>query len=200
MRQAALGLQEAHELGLVHRDIKPSNLLRTKKGQIKLLDLGLASLSQDDSAAAGLTGTGQVLGTPDYMSPEQWEDTHAADGSADQYALGCTLFYLLIGRAPFNDGRHRSVASKMKAQVNDPPPELGLLRADVPPRVVRDLSPVDGERSRRALRIRRRTRGSTPAVPGAVAKPHLDRKHIGRAEARCHCPGIQSRRPSRRPG
>lgn len=134
VRQAALGLAEAHELGLVHRDIKPSNLLRTAKGQVKVLDLGLASLSQDDSAGVGegLTGTGQVLGTPDYMAPEQWEDTHSVDGRADQYALGCTLFYLLMGHAPYSDDRHRSVISKMNAHVNEPPPEIVLRPIAIP--------------------------------------------------------------------
>ncbi len=89
IRQAALGLQHAHEHGLVHRDIKPSNLFLTKSGQVKLLDLGLARLGGDDKENAGLTSSGQMLGTPDYMAPEQCDDTRSADARADLYSLGC---------------------------------------------------------------------------------------------------------------
>ncbi len=83
IRQAAMGLQHAHEHGLVHRDIKPSNIFVTKAGQVKLLDLGLARISRIDEEHAGITSSGQVLGTPDYMSPEQWDDTHSVDARAD---------------------------------------------------------------------------------------------------------------------
>lgn len=131
IRQAALGLAAAHKVGLVHRDIKPSNLFITREtGQIKILDLGLALLSQED--ASPLTSAGQCFGTADYMAPEQWDDAHACDGRADLYALGCTLFALLVGRVPFGGDEYRSMTRKMKGHVQDPAPDLRACRADVP--------------------------------------------------------------------
>ena len=113
IRQAALGLAAAHKLGLVHRDIKPSNLFVTKAtGQIKILDMGLALLSEEQAPAA-LTSTGQCFGTPDYMAPEQWEDAHTCDARADLYAHGCTLFLLLVGRTPYGGDEYRTVPRKM---------------------------------------------------------------------------------------
>ncbi len=132
IRQAALGLQHAHEHGLVHRDIKPSNLFLTKSGQVKLLDLGLARLGGDDKENAGLTSSGQMLGTPDYMAPEQWDDTRSADARADLYSLGCTLSYLLTGKAPFDTGKVRSFLHIMKAHSETSPPDLMQLRNSVP--------------------------------------------------------------------
>ena len=131
VRDAALGLAHAHEAGLIHRDIKPSNLFLTKHGKVKILDLGLARV-QEDTPGAGLTitGLGQVLGTPDYMAPEQWENTHGADGRSDLYALGCTLFYLLTGRAPFSDEKHSTLVGKMKGHTLDPIPDLQAARRE----------------------------------------------------------------------
>src|SRR5262249_40419290 len=119
IRRAATGLAHAHERGLVHRDIKPSNVMVVSSGvvsrpgpdavltthhspltthQVKILDLGLALLRDDHPAADELTTPGQVLGTLDYMAPEQWDDTHKVDHRADLYGLGCTLYYLLAGQ------------------------------------------------------------------------------------------------------
>ena len=132
VRQTALGLQHAHEHDLVHRDIKPSNLFVTKNGQVKLLDLGLARLS-DDAPGGGLTSSGQVLRTPDYMAPEQWDDTHAADARADLYSLGCTLFFVLTGKAPFaEEGSKPSLMRLMKAHTEAPIPDLLAVRPDAP--------------------------------------------------------------------
>ena len=103
--QAARGLQFAHEQGIVHRDIKPGNLLVDQKGVVKILDLGLARLrenelgSQTDDLEPQLTQSGQILGTVDYMAPEQADDVRTADHRADIYSLGCTLFRLLTGRS-----------------------------------------------------------------------------------------------------
>jgi WD40 repeat protein/tRNA A-37 threonylcarbamoyl transferase component Bud32 len=107
IRQAALGLQHAHEQGLVHRDIKPSNLMVCGgDGQpvtVKLLDLGLSRSDHPDAeqASSTLTDTGAVMGTPDYIAPEQVTDSKHVDIRADLYSLGCTLYFLLTGRPPF---------------------------------------------------------------------------------------------------
>ena len=132
IRQAAMGLEHAHQHGLVHRDIKPSNLFVTKSGQIKLLDLGLARLGDDGEHQRGLTTVGQVLGTPDYMAPEQWDDTHSVDARADLYSLGCTLFFVLTGRAPYADVTKSSLLQLMKAHVEGAIPNLTDIRLDVP--------------------------------------------------------------------
>ena len=132
IRHAALGLAAAHAQGLIHRDIKPSNLLLSKQGQVKVLDLGLARLMTEGPEARQLTQSGQMLGTPDYIAPEQWGDTHAVDHRADLYALGCTLFFLLTGRAPFGDNGHSTMAQKLKGHVMEAAPRLRELRADVP--------------------------------------------------------------------
>ncbi|HLQ44492.1 MAG TPA: serine/threonine-protein kinase, partial [Planctomycetaceae bacterium] len=143
LRHAALGLAHAHKAGLIHRDIKPSNLFLTKHGKVKILDLGLARVQGDNTTGGQtLTGFGQVLGTPDYMAPEQWENTHAADGRSDLYALGCTLFYLLTGHAPFSDERHSSLVGKMKGHTLDPIPNLKTARREAVanrPKLANDL-------------------------------------------------------------
>ena len=105
VRQAALGLQHAHEHELVHRDIKSSNLMLTPSGDVKILDLGLARLQDPLSEEHEVTSTGQVMGTLDYMAPEQLGDSHAVDIRADIYSLGATLYKLLTGRAPHADKR-----------------------------------------------------------------------------------------------
>ncbi len=107
IRQAALGLQHAHERGLVHRDIKPQNLLLAlKTGQIKLLDLGLALLQGDPAkgSASHLTQEGKVVGTVDFLAPEQAVNARKVDVRADLYSLGCTFYYLLSGQVPFPEG------------------------------------------------------------------------------------------------
>ena len=108
IRQAALGLQHAHEKGLIHRDIKPTNLLlarHVRAGErVKILDMGLARLNEQESPASGLTQQGQMMGTPDFMAPEQAEDSHNVDIRADIYSLGCTFYQLLTGEVPFPGG------------------------------------------------------------------------------------------------
>jgi serine/threonine-protein kinase len=131
VRQAALGLQHAHERGLVHRDVKPSNLMVTPAGTVKLLDLGLARREAlgETEASSTLTRDGLVLGTPDYIAPEQIEDAHGVDGRADLYALGCTLYFLLSGQVPFPGG---TVARKLTRHLSEEPAALESLRPDVP--------------------------------------------------------------------
>ena len=147
VRQAALGLAHAHEHDLVHRDIKPSNLVlaeprapspamrRPAQVHVKVLDLGLALLQcEAGSGQPGLTITNAqtTMGTPDYMAPEQWENTHAVDGRADLYSLGCTLFFLLTGKAPYDDAAHSTLIHKMAGHSLHAPPRLQTRRPDIP--------------------------------------------------------------------
>src|SRR5262249_38314332 len=136
VHQAARALQHAFEHGLVHRDLKPSNLMLTTAGQIKLLDLGLVRGREDLLAAAELTDTGQGVGTVDYMAPEQADDPHGADIRADIYSLGCTLYFLLAARAPFEDKEFSSVSKKLKAHALAPVPSVQERRTDVPAQLV----------------------------------------------------------------
>ncbi|MGE3809701.1 MAG: WD40 repeat domain-containing serine/threonine protein kinase, partial [Gemmataceae bacterium] len=140
-RQAALGLQHAHERGMVHRDIKPSNILVTRFreadpgtesdfscladdsfrfGLVKILDMGLARLNEGDKNSSFLTQVGTVIGTPDFIAPEQARNSSKVDIRADLYSLGCTLYYLLAGRPPFPEG---SVVEKLLMhQLDEPAP------------------------------------------------------------------------------
>jgi len=128
-RCAALGLQHAHERGLVHRDIKPSNLQLALDGTVKVLDFGLAMLRGE---SGGLTSDRQVLGTADFMAPEQWNNSSQVDIRADLYSLGCTLFCLLAGNPPFAGDDRATDIAKMMAHATVPPPAIRSLRTDVP--------------------------------------------------------------------
>jgi serine/threonine protein kinase len=138
IRQAALGLQHAHDHDLVHRDVKPSNLILATPATVKLVDLGLARLrdpvsgaGERNNASDELTDTGQTMGTFDYMAPEQATDARLVDHRADLYSLGCTLYKLLTGRAPFDDPQHTNAVSKMMAHAQSPVPPIREIRPDV---------------------------------------------------------------------
>lgn len=147
IRQAAAGLQHAHEQGLVHRDIKPSNLMVTpgpigsegmkagKLPRVKILDMGLARILGPDGKDTddGLTQAGVFLGTPDYVSPEQAEDARQADARSDLYSLGGSLYFLLTGEVPFPG---KSIVEKIRKAVTEPPPSPAAKRKDVPPALV----------------------------------------------------------------
>jgi serine/threonine protein kinase len=132
VHQAALGLQYAHELGMVHRDIKPSNLMLARQGNravIKVLDFGLAKVRSEGAVNSGLTHEGQMLGTPDYIAPEQIRDARDADIRADIYSLGCTLYYLLTGGPPF---KATSLYEILQAHHSMDAMPLNLARPEVP--------------------------------------------------------------------
>lgn len=129
IRQAALGLAHAHTAGLVHRDVKPGNLLVDQNGVVKLLDLGLARFSDEDRASITETYDETLLGTADYLAPEQAADSHGADARADIYSLGCTLHFLLTGRPPFPDG---TLPQRLMKHLKEPPPRVKDTRPDVP--------------------------------------------------------------------
>ncbi len=130
IRQAALGLQHAHEQGLVHRDIKPHNLMVTRQGVVKMMDLGLARAVHHTDASTDLTGTGVVMGTPNYMAPEQSLDARNVDIRADVYSLGCTLYHLLAGEPPFAG---MVLAGVLAAHQMMEPKPLASFRPDLPP-------------------------------------------------------------------
>ena len=132
IRQAALGLQHAHEHELVHRDVKPSNIMVTHEGNIKILDLGLALFDEPVAEGHELTSTGQIMGTLDYMAPEQLGDSHAIDLRADVYSLGATLYKLLTGRAPYADTKYNTPQKKLMAIATKPVAPAGGFRDDVP--------------------------------------------------------------------
>ncbi|MBC7854586.1 MAG: protein kinase [Pirellulaceae bacterium] len=138
VRQAAIGLQHAHQRGMVHRDIKPNNIMLAWSDDhaptVKVLDLGLALLSEPVSSPHGeLTTTGQMMGTIEYMSPEQGTDTHLVDIRSDIYSLGATLYKLLCGKAPFSGERYNTPGKILVALATQTPPSIGAQRQDLPP-------------------------------------------------------------------
>lgn len=126
--QAARGLAYAHTKGIIHRDIKPSNLLVDRDGTLKILDMGLARIEHHDDSPQ-LTTDGQVLGTVDFMAPEQAVDTHAVDARADIYSLGCTLYRLLTGELLYQG---ETIMRKLMAHRESPIPSLREKRSDIP--------------------------------------------------------------------
>jgi len=130
--QAAQGLAYAHAQGIIHRDIKPANLLVDRSGRLKILDMGLARIDDGGNALTrdGLTQSGMVMGTIDYMAPEQAMNTHRADARADIYSLGCTLFRVLSGRDLYEGD---TVVEKIIAHREQPIPPLVDIRPDVTP-------------------------------------------------------------------
>ena len=132
IRQTALGLQYAHEQGLVHRDIKPHNILVTPEPDFltphaRILDFGLAHIAAQSNSLRDVTQTGAVLGTADYIAPEQAMSAKHADIRSDIFGLGCTLFQLITGELPFQGN---NVMEKLMARITTIPPSVSALRAE----------------------------------------------------------------------
>ncbi|HTN77853.1 MAG TPA: serine/threonine-protein kinase [Pirellulaceae bacterium] len=134
LAQSAEGLQHAHEAGLIHRDIKPANLLLDDGNSVKILDLGLALMSSDDDKASlTIAHNENVLGTADYLSPEQALNSHKVSHLADIYSLGCTLYYLLTGHPPFPEGTLAQRIAKHQSQM---PTSIKAERPDAPDAII----------------------------------------------------------------
>jgi eukaryotic-like serine/threonine-protein kinase len=133
--QAAEGLEHAHEKSLIHRDVKPANLLVDTKGIVKILDLGLALFSDDERGSLTVEHNENVLGTADYLAPEQAVNSHKIDHKADIYGLGCSLYFLLTGHPPFPEGTLAQRIAKHQSQM---PEDIRKSRPDCP----RDLADI----------------------------------------------------------
>jgi serine/threonine protein kinase len=129
IRQAAQGLAHAHSSGLIHRDVKPANLLVDQKNVVKVLDLGLAKFTEEDRASLTIQYDENVLGTADYLAPEQAIDSHSVDGRADVYSLGCTLYFLLTAHPPFPGG---TLPQRLMAHQKQQPVSIAVERPDAP--------------------------------------------------------------------
>lgn len=131
IRQAADGLGHAHQLGMVHRDVKPGNLLIDNQGVVKLLDLGLARFfKSSDEESLTIKHDEKVLGTADYLAPEQAVDSHQVDARADVYSLGCTMYFALTGHPPFTDG---TLVQRLLAHQTKTPSSVSYERPDIDP-------------------------------------------------------------------
>lgn len=157
IRQAAVGLQHGCECGLTHRDVKPANLMLARGGVVKVLDLGLARSMADLPAEDRLTATGVLLGTADYIAPEQIDRAQAADARADVYGLGGTLYFLLTGSAPYGD--RATWLEKLRAHADAPVPAVRDHRPDVPDGLADLLA-----------RMMAKDPADRPATPGVVAE------------------------------
>ena len=160
--QAAQALAHAHDRNVIHRDIKPSNILLTTAGEAKVIDMGLARFKPTGEEDE-LTATGMTLGTFDYISPEQAKDPRDADVRSDIYSLGCTLFFMLTGQAPFSQG---TAVQKLMQHQTDEPPDVRSFRPEV--------SPAIGALIRSMLAKSPDDRPQTPAILATLLAEHLE--------------------------
>ena len=167
MAQAALGLAHAHERGIVHRDVKPPNLLLSEEGQIKVLDLGLSALMEADSEASFATADGRIVGTVNYMSPEQATALNI-DGRSDLFSLGCTMYQLLSGRLPFPG---ETIAECLALRIKGQPTPITDFRPDLSPRLDPSAGETHGPAARGSLPDGRRGCSMAHADPGGPKRP-----------------------------
>ncbi|HEX5445441.1 MAG TPA: serine/threonine-protein kinase [Pirellulales bacterium] len=133
IRQAADGLAHAHRMGLIHRDIKPANLLIDSQGVLKVLDLGLARFTDEKQASLTVAHDENVLGTADYLAPEQAVNSHTVDSRVDIYSLGCTLYFVLTGHPPFPEG---TLTERLMKHQTAEPAAITRDRPDAPAELV----------------------------------------------------------------
>jgi len=143
IRQSAEGLAHAHAAGLIHRDVKPANLLIDGRNVVKVLDLGLARFTDEETASLTVAFDENVLGTADYLAPEQALDSHGVDARADIYSLGCSFYFALTGHAPFPEG---TLPQRLMMHQKQPPPPIRNDRPDVPDRLVEICSKMMGKK------------------------------------------------------
>ncbi|GBD36604.1 Serine/threonine-protein kinase PrkC [bacterium HR36] len=165
--QAAKGLQHAYSVGLIHRDIKPANLLVNRAGLVKLLDLGLARFFQDEQDILTRKYDEKVLGTADYLAPEQAIDSHVVDIRADIYSLGATFYYVLAGHPPFPEG---TVAQKLIWHQTKMPKPIREMRGDVPEQVADLLQRMLGKKPQ--------DRPQTPEEVARTLEPLVDLRRL----------------------
>jgi serine/threonine protein kinase len=175
LRQAAVGLEYIHKT-LVHRDIKPSNLMLTDGGVLKILDLGLARFREPVATEA--TPEGGVLGTYDYIPPEQALGAPNVDGRADIYSLGCTLYMLIVGRAPFSEPDYPSASQKLLAHCHVPVADLPAVRSWPAP-----LAKLLASMTAKNPRDRFATAGEAAAALAAFADDSIDHSALAASEA-----------------
>jgi len=188
-RQLAEGLQHIADNGRTHRDLKPSNVLLSSEGHIKIVDLGLAALKENEDAAERLTSLHDVIGTPDYMAPEQWTDPRTVTIAADIYSLGCTMFALLTGEPPFLTLKFRE---KMEAHQVVEPPLLSTLRSDVP----RELAML----VQRCLSKQPADRFSSPAALAVSLRPFCHDADLAAIVSNARTNMVDRRRTETHPG
>ena len=191
--QAALGLQHAHERGMVHRDIKPANLILARDGKkavVKVLDFGLAKMTSEGQADSGLTREGQMLGTPDYVAPEQIRNAQSADIRADIYSLGCTFYYLLTGGPPFR-GDH--VWDVYQAHFSMDAGPLNLVRPEVPVElaalVAKMMAKEPGRRFQTPGEVAQALMPFFKKASATVPAENPEISQVGRPEATWSAPG-----------
>jgi serine/threonine protein kinase len=203
VRKVALAMQEAHAQGVIHRDLKPSNILLRPNGEPMVMDFGLASRS-DDRQSAGLTRRGDVIGTYEYMSPEQVEADNAAVGpAADVFSLGVVLYELLTGRRPFT-GPTTAVVAQILLRQPTPPSEL---RPGVPARLeeicAKAMAKKPAERyatmAEFAAALTEYLRGEKQAASPVARAAEAPSTPPPRAETRPIPTGVPLRQPDRPP-
>jgi len=181
IRQAALGLGHAHEHGVIHRDVKPGNLLRDASGTVRVADWGLARIRSDPAAtvpAESLTDHGSLIGTVDYLAPEQAQRPDRVGPAADVYSLGCTLFFLLAGRPPFAGGGY---IDRIAAHRSTPPPDVREFAPEVPESlagtIATMLAKLPGDRPATMADVIAQLHAD--AIPAAeVGKPRWSRRRL----------------------
>jgi len=183
VRQAAIGLDYAHQQGLIHRDVKPSNLMLDRDGTVRILDLGLALFGAASEAVDELTTVGQLMGTLDYMAPEQADNSHEVDARADVYSLGATLFKLLTGATVYEAPDRRTPLSRMRALATLDAPSITTRRDDLPTGLV-EL--IDGMLSREPASRPASAAEVAEALTGFCEGPKLAElaEGFGKAEGR----------------